>query len=200
MKMGLVGRREQHMVEQLRCERGAAIARKAGFSEAVGDAILDLHEHWDGHGQPSGLSRQRIDPLARILAACQGLDVFRAARGPEEALRTLADRSGTWYDPEIVGILSDAAGNGLLDDLAAPDLVGRTMALEPVSLGRTSDDADIDLVASAFADIIDAKSPFTGAHSQNVATMAASIAPYPPEAGFGRSAVATKLPARSRTF
>ena len=176
ISLGLNAPREQHMIEQLRCERGASIARKAGFDEAVGNAILDLHEHWDGHGQPRGLAREQIDPLARILAVCQGLDVFRAARGPEEAIRKLGARRGTWYDPDVAGILLDAASRGLLDELGAPDLVGRTMALEPVSLQRTSNEADVDQLASAFADVIDAKSPFTGAHSQNVASIGEAVA------------------------
>ena len=34
---------------------------------------------------------------------------------------------------------------------------------------RMSDDADIDRIAGAFADIVDAKSPYTGSHSQRVA-------------------------------
>ena len=69
-------------VEQIRCERGAAIARKAGFGDAVGDAIHDVHEHWDGGGNPRGLRGAAIDPLARILAACQGLDVFVSTPRP----------------------------------------------------------------------------------------------------------------------
>src|SRR4051794_3861377 len=76
IRLGLVGRREHREVERLRCERGAAIARKAGFGEPVAAAIQDLHEHWDGHGEPRGVRGDRIDRFARILAACQGLDVF----------------------------------------------------------------------------------------------------------------------------
>ena len=168
--------REHHLVEQLRCERGAAIARKAGFSDRVGEAIHDLHEHWDGKGQPRGLSRDRIHPLARILAACQGLDVFRATRGRVVATRVLRERSGGWYDPDVSGRLLDLLDAGLYDELAAPDLVGRTMALEPERIARISDDEDLDRIASAFADIVDAKSPLTASHSQRVAGYAGSLA------------------------
>src|ERR1700756_4514026 len=38
-----------------RCYRGAEIALKLGFSEATGEAIRALDEHWDGRGQPHGL-------------------------------------------------------------------------------------------------------------------------------------------------
>ena len=174
--IGVRGRREQHEIEQLRCERGAAIARKAGFDESVAGAILDLHEHWDGRGEPRGLRHDAIVPLARILAACQGLDIFASTAGRARGLAVLAERRGTWYDPDVVDALLDGATRGLLDELAAPDLLGRTMRLEPGGSVRTSDDEDVDRIAGAFADIVDAKSPFTGSHSQHVAEIAASVA------------------------
>jgi HD-GYP domain-containing protein (c-di-GMP phosphodiesterase class II) len=167
---------EHHLVEQLRCERGAAIARKAGFSAQVGEAVHDLHEHWDGRGQPRGLARDRINPLARILAACQCVDIFRATRGRQAAVGVLGERSGSWYDPDVSGRLLDLLAKGLFDELAAPDLLGRTMALEPERLLRISDDADLDRIASAFADIVDAKSPLTASHSQRVAGYAWAVA------------------------
>ena len=176
IQIGLSGMREHHLVEQLRCERGAAIARKAGFSARVGEAIHDLHENWDGRGQPRGLARDRIDPLARILAACQCVDIFRATRGRAAAVGVLRERSGSWYDPDVSGRLLDLLADGLFDELAAPDLLGRTMALEPHRLLRISDDDDLDRIASAFADIVDAKSPLTASHSQRVAGYAWAVA------------------------
>lgn len=176
IRIGLGGRNAQRAVEQIRCERGAAIARKAGFGEPVATTVHDVHEHWDGGGNPRGLRGDRIDRLARILAACQGLDVFVSTSGRADALRVLGERRGSWYDPEVAGALFDMATRGLLDDLAAPDLVGRTMAFEPASVIRLADDAAIDRIASAFADIVDAKSPFTGSHSQQVAQLAGGVA------------------------
>jgi HD-GYP domain-containing protein (c-di-GMP phosphodiesterase class II) len=174
--IGVSGQRERREMEQIRCERGAAIARKAGFDGAVGDAIVDLREHWDGGGQPQGLRGAAIHPLARILAACQGLDIFLNATGQERALTVLAGRRGTWYDPDVVDALLEGATRGLLDELSAPDLLGRTMRLEPGGSVRTSDDEDVDRIAGAFADIVDAKSPFTGSHSKRVADFAEGLA------------------------
>ncbi len=174
--LGIRGRREHREIEQLRCERGAAIARKAGFDDRVAGAILDLHEHWDGGGDPRGLRGTEIHPLSRILAACQGLDVFLSTQGRPRALAVLAERLGTWYDPDIADALLDASARGLLDELAAPDLIGRTMTLEPGGDVRLSNDADVDRIASAFADIVDAKSPFTGSHSKRVADIAEGLA------------------------
>jgi HD-GYP domain-containing protein (c-di-GMP phosphodiesterase class II) len=176
IRIGLGGRTAQRAVEQIRCERGASIARKAGFGEPVATTIHDVHEHWDGGGNPRGLRGQAIDPLARIIGACQGLDVFVSTRGRTEALRVLAERRGTWYDPEISDALLDMATDGLLDDLAAPGLLGRAMAFEPNGVIRLSDDAAIDRIAGAFAEIVDAKSPYTGFHSQHVAELAEGVA------------------------
>jgi putative nucleotidyltransferase with HDIG domain len=174
--LGIRGQREHREIEQLRCERGAAIARKAGFDDDVAGAILDLHEHWDGGGDPRGLRGAEIHPLARILAACQGLDIFLTMQGRERAIAVMTQRVGTWYDPDIAEALLEACAAGRLEELAAPDLVGRTMALEPGSQIRTSDDADVDRIAQAFADIVDAKSPFTGTHSSRVADVAEGLA------------------------
>ena len=176
ISIGLNGRRESREAEQLRCERGAAIARKAGFESSVSDAILDLHEHWDGGGLPRGLRGADIHRLARILAACQGLDVFVSVQGRARGLAVLAARRGSWYDPDVTDALLEACTRGLLDELTAPDLIGRTMDLEPAGLISTSDDDDIDRIAGAFADIVDAKSPFTGSHSRRAAEVAEGLA------------------------
>ena len=169
--------RAQRAIEQVRCERGAAIARKVGFDEAVGAAILDLHEHWDGGGHPRGLDGADIHRHARILAACPALDLFLSSRAASEALAVMRARRGSWYDPDIVDALLDACDDGLLDELPSPDLVGRTMALEPDERAARSRTTPTSTASrGAFADIVDAKSPFTGSHSQRVARMADGVA------------------------
>jgi HD-GYP domain-containing protein (c-di-GMP phosphodiesterase class II) len=175
VRIALAGSRERQAVEQTRCERGAAIARKAGFGEDVGSAIADLHEHWDGHGLPFGRRRDEIHLFARLLAPCAALDVFNSVRGPAAAIAMLGHRRGSWYDPELVdALLADAPE--LLVELDEPDLAGRTWELEPTSEVRVSDGADVDRIAEAFADIIDAKSPFTGSHSRGTADVARALA------------------------
>jgi HD-GYP domain-containing protein (c-di-GMP phosphodiesterase class II) len=175
VRIALSGTRERRMVEQTRCERGAAIARKAGFGEDVGSAIADLHEHWDGHGLPHGRRGNAIHLFARILAACAALDVFNSVRGPAAAIEMLVQRRGSWYDPDVATALL-AEAPAILVELAAPGLEARTWALEPTSEVRVSDGADVDRIAGAFAEIIDAKSPFTGSHSRRTAEVAEALA------------------------
>ncbi len=176
IRIGLNGARERRAVEQVRCERGAAIARKAGFSEAVGSAIHDIHELWDGRGHPRGLARTEIDRHARIISACAALDLFTSVRSRPEAMAVMLARRGSWYEPAVVDALLEACDRGLLDELASPDLVGRTMDLAPDEQLAMIDEPDIDRLAGAFADVVDAKSPFTGSHSQRVAQVAEEVA------------------------
>src|SRR6202035_2534213 len=83
--LALSGTRERRAVEELRCERGADIARKIGCSDEVAQAIMDLHEHWDGRGLPRGLRGDAIPMLSRIVAVCAGLDISHGVRGPAAA-------------------------------------------------------------------------------------------------------------------
>ena len=70
----------------------------------------------------------------------------------------------------------DLVDRGLLADLAAPDLLGRTMELEPSGVIDVADGAAIDRIGEAFSDVVDAKSPFTGSHSRRVAGIAEDLA------------------------
>lgn len=176
IKLALSGTRERRAVEELRCERGASIARKIGCSDEVAQAITDLHEHWDGHGMPRGLRRDAIPSLSRVIAVCAGLDIFASVRGPIEARRVIRRRRGTWYDPDLTDYLLELCDSGLLRELAAPTLKEQVFSAEPDQSTAFASDADVDRIASAFADIVDAKSPWTGRHSQRVATISGGLA------------------------
>ncbi len=61
---------------ETRCTRGAAIARRLRFSDAVANAIHSLDEHWDGGGHPEGLSGAAIPLGSRIALLSQVIEVF----------------------------------------------------------------------------------------------------------------------------
>lgn len=174
-RIALRSRADSREVVQLRCERGAEIARRIGFSPAVSAAIRALDEHWDGHGQPLGLRRDQIPFLARVVNLCQTLEVFAAAEGPRRGLEVLRRRAGRWFDPELV-----AAARGLENDaelwrlVAGPEARARVLDLEPgVDLMAAE---RLDEVCAAFADVVDAKSPYTFRHSEGVTGYAQRIA------------------------
>src|ERR1700736_1182144 len=86
----------------LRCDRGAQIAKKIGFSEAITTAIYNLDEHWNGKGFPARRKAQEIPLLSRIINLCQTLELFVTLNGVSDGFQVLRDRSGSWFDPELV--------------------------------------------------------------------------------------------------
>jgi HD-GYP domain-containing protein (c-di-GMP phosphodiesterase class II) len=162
---------------QIRCERGAAIADRLGFPEETGAIIRALDEHWDGRGHPTGLRGAAIPLGARIANLAQTLEVYFANHDAAMALAVLADRRGTWFDPHLVERV-----RGWRDDrdwwhaLRQGDADALLAACTPPAASRAVSANTIDLVAEAFADIVDAKSPYTYRHSTRVALWAERIA------------------------
>ncbi len=160
-----------------RCERGADIARRFGFSERVAAAVFSLDEHWNGKGRPEGLRGEQIPLGARIALLAQVMDVFHTVGGPEAALGEARRRAGTWFDPRLVAALEAAARReGFWATLADPAIDEKVSALEPAAHAIPIDEERLDVVAAAFADIIDAKSSFTGGHSRRVTEYADAVA------------------------
>ncbi len=58
VNVGLHQKRNNMILISARCERGAEIARKVGFSEVTSQAIQALDEHWDGGGYPLGTQEE----------------------------------------------------------------------------------------------------------------------------------------------
>ncbi len=161
---------------KIRCERGAYIAKQLGFSESVSDGIHNLDEHWNGRGYPDGLRKQEIPLFSRIANLSQTLDVFFTAQGPKAALEAARKRSGRWFDPDLVKAAASLARSGVLwDGLDDKNLVGKVASLEPEHRQVAANESSIDKICTAFAEVIDAKSPFTYRHSNGVADAAVEI-------------------------
>jgi HD-GYP domain-containing protein (c-di-GMP phosphodiesterase class II) len=162
---------------QTRCDRGAEIVRQMGFPAATADAIRALDEHWNGGGYPAGLRGDAIPLLARIANLAQTVELFFTESGRRAALRVVRQRRGTWFDPALADrVLSWRRDDAWWRALETPDLQALVVALEPSEHVHRVDDSGLDVVARAFADIIDAKSPYTFRHSSNVAEYARGIA------------------------
>lgn len=156
-------------VIEARCERGAIILHKLGMGDETCAAVYSLDEHWNGNGLPDHLFAEDIPLLARICAVAQQLDLFCSEFGSAKAMDTLAERSGTWFDPGLVLATQILHRRG---DLWAECLLGSdpnalqaaVLALDPGSATALAT-RDIDLLCSGFADVVDAKSPFLYRHS-----------------------------------
>jgi len=168
--------RDSCSLVKIRCERGSHIAKQLGFSESVSAGIYNLDEHWNGHGYPDGLRKNEIPVFSRIANLSQTLDVFNTERGSKAALEAVQKRSGRWFDPELVKAAVSLSHSGVLwQGLHDQDLVRNVACLEPENRQMTATEEAIDRICSAFAEVIDAKSPFTYRHSHGVADAAMEI-------------------------
>ncbi len=180
VRIGMTQHRNNEEMIKLRCDRGAQILRKVGLGETAAEAVRGLDEHWDGSGYPERRIGDAIPLEARILAVAQHLDVFATERGTETAIEVLEERSGRWFDPELVRIAKHLDKYGILwcnAVAATPEADARQAVLDlaPESVGLLKA-ADVDLICEAFADVVDAKSSFTFEHSLGVADAAVGIA------------------------
>jgi putative nucleotidyltransferase with HDIG domain len=164
---------------QLRCDRGASIVRKIGLDHETSSAVLHLDEHWNGSGYPDSLTGHQIPLLSRILCVAQHLDAFCGETGPLNAVKVMVERSGQWFDPEIVKatVALDRAGALWQHCLPSDDSAGAHHAVlqaEPGAGGKL-EAGSIDRICEAFAEVVDAKSPFTFRHSVGVKDAAMMI-------------------------
>src|SRR6202051_4170998 len=160
----------------LRCDRGAQIAKKIGFSESPTAAILRLDEDENGMGVPPGRKAQDIPLFSRIMNLCQTLELFVTLNGVSDGFQVLRDRSGSWFDPELVRAISELEKDTELWKLIEQDHVREAvMDMEPISVSLYADEAKLDNVCEAFANIIDIKSPYTHSHSRGVTSIAVAI-------------------------
>ena len=157
---------------QARCDRGAEIALRIDLSERTAEAIRTLDEHWDGHGQPRWLLGEQIPLLGRILCLAQTVEIFHAAGGVDDAFAVATRRSGTWFDPDLVKALrAFRRDTAFWGSLAEPDLT----RWEPEDRLIAVDDERLLQIATAFAAIVDAKSPWTYFHSDRTSLIATNM-------------------------
>jgi HD-GYP domain-containing protein (c-di-GMP phosphodiesterase class II) len=161
----------------IRCDRGAEIVRQIGFPEATAEAVRSLDEHWNGRGYPDGLAAEQIPLLSRIALLAQTVEIYFHAHGLPAALRIVRQRRGTWFDPALADrVLAWRSDSTWWSTILSPDATERVVAAEPGATAQIVDADGLDRIARAFAEIIDAKSPFTFRHSVNVAEYARGAA------------------------
>ena len=162
---------------QTRCTRGADIVTRLGFGPRVAEAVLSLDEHWDGQGQPRGLQAHEIPLLGRILCLAQTLEVFLMVDGPRGALAMVKARSGRWFDPSLAAVtleMTEAlAGGRELDEQALSEAVRER---EPGDAALLAGPGALDRLSLGFAEVVDAKSPFTAQHSYRMCQLSMRIA------------------------
>ena len=159
---------------------GARIVNRLGLGQATAEAVRSLNERWDGGGYPDALRGEQIPLLSRICAVAQHLDVVSGERGIEAAIKSLAELSGTWFDPELVRVALSLHRRGTLWVKCVPSASHEDSrrAVLDLEAGRQYivRDEQVDQICEAFAEVVDAKSHFTFRHSVGVADTAFRIA------------------------
>jgi putative nucleotidyltransferase with HDIG domain len=180
LKMAAMARGGSEVAKKIidvRCHRGAEIARMLLLPEATAGAILDLDEHWDGRGFPRGLKGAEISLAGRICCIAQTVEVFFTTYGLESALDVARQRRGTWFDPQLVeALLTFKRDSAFWSQLRCENLPAALGRWEPEDSVLLADEACLDRVAEAFAKVVDAKSPWTYQHSTRVAEISVGIA------------------------
>jgi HD-GYP domain-containing protein (c-di-GMP phosphodiesterase class II) len=162
-----------------RCQRGADIARLLRFPEGVADGIFSLDEHFNGNGKPARLAGEAIPLYSRIALLAQVIDVFHTESGREGALKEARVRAGQWFDPGLVRAFEQVAQSDAFWATLAGDRIDEAVtAMQPAGDGQQHalDDDYLDDIATAFGQVVDAKSPYTSGHSARVALYTDMIA------------------------
>lgn len=167
--------RETNISQQLfqaRCTQSARILGMLDFVPATVQAVAALDEHWDGMGQPAGLHGDAIPVLGRIACLAQTAEIFFRRGSVSGVLRVAQRRRGTWFDPHLVDVLVALKRDQVFwQQLAAPDVLPYVAALEPPDRVILADEAYLDRIAHAFAQVVDAKSSWTAQHSLRVSQL-----------------------------
>ncbi|HEY9282707.1 MAG TPA: HD domain-containing phosphohydrolase, partial [Pyrinomonadaceae bacterium] len=110
---------DEQATMRLHPEHGARILTGVPEMEEVTASIRHHHENWDGTGYPEGLAGEQIPLASRIIRVADAYDAmtsprpFREALSHDAAVSRLAEKSGTQFDPGVVGAF------GRLESLAA---------------------------------------------------------------------------------
>jgi response regulator RpfG family c-di-GMP phosphodiesterase len=136
---------------------GARIVSKLGLGHAAAEAVRSLNEHWDGGGHPDALKGEQIPLPSRICAVARHLDVVSSERGISRSISTLIERSGTWFDPELVRVVISLHRRGVLwtDCLPSVSQEDSRRTVLDLDAGRhhTLESGRIDQICEAFAEI-----------------------------------------------
>jgi putative nucleotidyltransferase with HDIG domain len=94
---------------------GARIVESITFPGDLTEAVRHHHERWDGTGYPHRLSGRAIPLACRIIHLAEVYDVltssssYRRPIGRKAALEAIRAEAGRQFDPDLVGVLEEAA-------------------------------------------------------------------------------------------
>jgi len=152
------------------CQTTGDIADRLGLGQAVGGALTQAFERWDGQGVPGQRAGEQIDPAMRVVQIADDVEVFHRLYGTRAAAEMLRSRRGTEVDPALVDLFCARAAE-LLDGVAEIDAWDAVISSDS-ALGPELSEAGLTGVLRVFGDYADLKSPTWMGHSAGVATLA----------------------------
>jgi len=164
------------------CFMGRDIATSLPFiSEKIGENIAWHHANWDG----SGVFERRGHEIplgAQIIYLADKIDIQLGNLATMYSKRVtildyIRENSGTFFNPDIVGCFLEVQDREKFWlDYSNGDIMEVTNDLSFSTMGF--DMQHMEVLALAFAKIIDNKSPFTYYHSQGVAELVSGLGKY----------------------
>jgi HD-GYP domain-containing protein (c-di-GMP phosphodiesterase class II) len=154
------------------CEVAQVVAGRLGLPPAVGEALGQVFERWDGRGHPGLRHGDELQPAARVWQVAHVADLLAERAEPGGVAAGLRRRAGRALDPTIVESVADDVA-GLLDREAGD--LGAVLAAEPAP-HRTVEPAQVDAVLGVFGMVADLESPIFRDHSRQVAQVSAEAA------------------------
>lgn len=155
-------------IVKTRCSRGYQIAMTLGLGEEAAGCIYSLMERWDGRGSPDGKAGTDIPILSRIANVAQHVEILGKTYGFDAAFDIVRKRSGKTFDPEVVNLLLHSREDHVLWESVQGDPREDLLKLDIRPTIEAATEVRIDAICDTFAQIVDAKSPFTGEHSSRV--------------------------------
>lgn len=162
------------LILEANCEVAARLVDRLDLGAGVNAGVYEVYERWDGSGVPQGLAGTEISLPARLGEFAHQVVIFDRLGGPDAAIEMAKRRAGSWFDPEVSAVFDTAAAE-LLSEIENVDVWQMLLDVEPDPNVRIPE-WRLDVVARAFADMIDLKTPYTLGHSAEVGDLAATAA------------------------
>lgn len=105
--------REEYEVMKTHVSIGYSILSRIPSLKTISEYIHQHHERMDGKGYPRGLAGEEIHYNSRLLIVSEVCDAlatercYKPAWSKKDIIEYFEDHSGTAYDPEVAGALTD---------------------------------------------------------------------------------------------
>jgi len=160
--------RDPHMAAI--CEVAQMLAERLELPPSIHGLFVQLTDRWDGKGP---LRRGKADeiPLAlRIVHVARDAALQRLLGGETFAVRTVRERAGHGFDPDVAACLADGAPEILALEQSS-SAWDETLACEPDPC-RVLEGEALDGALRALGSFADLISPYLSGHSNGVAVLA----------------------------